>query len=117
MTRSGPDRRTRKIITERDQGKCRRCYRQGSQIHHRMPRQMGGTQDGKINSPANLVLLCGSCHAYIEAHRDAAYSTGWLVHRWDDPARVGMIDKVSQLIMLGDDGSAVVRRVERRANP
>ena len=57
--------------------RCARCgkdvtYIQSS-IQHRKARGMGGTNDPSINSPANLIVLCGSgttgCHGHH--HPDA----------------------------------------------
>lgn len=64
----------------------------GMSIHHRKPRGMGGTIDVAINNPSNLMAICGSgttgCHGWLESHREVAYEKGWLVHRYDDPAKV-----------------------------
>lgn len=96
MPDTGPSAVTELFVRQRDGNQCKRCYRyvgpgEGS-IHHRQPRQMGGTSRPEINDPVNLALLCGSattgCHGYIESHRTEAYEMGWLVHSWDDPAAV-----------------------------
>lgn len=93
---SGPSDAVRLIVIEREGHQCKRCLRyvpagEGS-IHHRRPRQMGGTRWPGINLPSNLAWICGSgttgCHGYIESHRDEAYRMGWLVHNWDDPALI-----------------------------
>lgn len=61
-------------------------------IHHRQPRGMGGTDDPAVNSPANLLLLCGTgtsgCHGLVESQRAMAVTNGWLVPRPTDPATV-----------------------------
>jgi hypothetical protein len=53
---------------------------------------MGGSKDPVTNSPANLILLCGSgtdgCHGWVESYRTIAYEEGLLVHRWDDPQEI-----------------------------
>ena len=60
-------------------------------LQHRRPRGMGGTRLAEINSPANLLLLCGSattgCHGYVERERAAALHAGWLVPSSSDPTR------------------------------
>ena len=71
-------------------GACERCGRSivnfPASIHHRRPRQMGGTREN-LDTLANLVVLCGSgttgCHGYIESHRTQAIAEGWLVPRRD----------------------------------
>lgn len=91
----------------RDGGRCRRCHGIGEQIHHRKPRGMGGTRDKGINSPANLILVCQSCHADIESHRLDAYDTGWLVRRVDNPAEKYLVDITGLTFCLLPDGSVV----------
>lgn len=87
----------RRLVYDRDEGRCQRCARHClSGVHslqHRRPRQMGG--DRNANTPANLVLLCGSgttgCHGHVEHNRTEALEQGWLVHRWDDPADIPVL--------------------------
>lgn len=61
-------------------------------FHHRRARGMGGTRRPDTNSPANLLLLCGTgttgCHGRVEANRAAAHQLGWLLHQTEDPAQV-----------------------------
>jgi hypothetical protein len=80
-------------VHARSQGKCERCGTSDSlrwSLHHRKPRGMGGSRDPLINSPANILLLCGSgtegCHGWVESNRNESYASGLLVHRNDDPA-------------------------------
>jgi hypothetical protein len=55
---------------------------------------MGSSRLPWVNLPGNLVLLCGGgttkCHGFIEANRQDAYDTGWLVrrHSTDLPADI-----------------------------
>ena len=87
---------TRKAVYERDGHCCSRCGAptgSNRSIHHRKPRQMGGTRDPRIHALSNLVLLCGSgttgCHGWIESHRAEALDQGWLVSAFEaDPASV-----------------------------
>lgn len=74
------------------------CEINGCQIHggrgegwswqHRLPRQIGGTSDPRVNRPSNGLIVCGSstsaggCHQLLETQRRAeAYIVGWLIHR------------------------------------
>lgn len=85
--------RLRQQVYDRDRGCCQRCgvycLNWAHSIQHRRPGQMGG--DRHRNTPANLVLLCGTattgCHQHVESHRTEAYREGWLVRRGHDPAR------------------------------
>jgi hypothetical protein len=78
-------------------------------LHHRRARGSGGSKDSATNGPANLLYLCGSgtsphCHGWIESHRTAAYNAGWLVHSWDDPARVPVAIVGRGPVLLTADG-------------
>ena len=89
---TGPTLATVHQVWARDEGCCARC---GSAItgtrgtdwsvHHRAPRSMGGSKRAWINSPANLVILCGhatspdGCHQWVESNRDAARDAGFLI--------------------------------------
>ena len=90
---------TRHLVVARAQGCCERCHRYAMSgahsLHHRRPRGMGGTKTP--DTPANLVLLCGTgttgCHGWVESHRAVAIAQGWLVPRRDprDPADVPVL--------------------------
>lgn len=108
---TGPKVATRNLVIERAGGCCERCGQAiGGQfsIHHRLPRGMGGTSDPAANSPANLVLLCGSattgCHASVERFRQAAVTTGWIVPRGTDPAKTPL-KTPGGWVLLAHDGT------------
>lgn len=110
---TGPTPAVRRTVTERAGGACERCGKTITadySIHHRKPRGMGGTKDPKANSPANLVLLCGSattpdgCHTAVERFRQAAITTGFIVTRTADPETVP-IKLVSGWWYLRADGT------------
>lgn len=77
----------RVAIIARDDGCCTRCginvSFQPHSLHHRKPRQMGGTTNPLSSDPRNIVLLCGSgvtgCHGEVEGDRTQAYDDGWLL--------------------------------------
>jgi hypothetical protein len=84
---------TVEAVHKRSQKRCERCGTDQAlrySLHHRKPRGMGGSKDPAINSPANILLLCGSgtegCHGWVESNRMEAYADGLLVYRIDDPA-------------------------------
>lgn len=98
---TGPSPRARRLVEERAGYCCEVCgvslhngtaWTSAYSIHHRRPRAMGGTRDPIANTPANLLLLCGTgtdgCHGRIERERSTAYVYGWLVRQGDDPSRV-----------------------------
>lgn len=112
---TGPTTTTRKLVMSRARNCCERCGRPITgdySIHHRKPRGMGGTKDPAANSPSNLVLLCGSattpdgCHTSVEKFRQAAITTGWIVARTADPARVPVKFSSGRWYLLNDDGTA-----------
>jgi len=115
---TGPNGAIRAWVIVRDEGCCVRCGHivlhqtdewgtfeltdRGYQFHHRKPRGMGGGKD--TNKHANLILVCPPCHAWIESNRRAAYEFGWLVHHWDNPATVPVVDFRRGLILLDNNG-------------
>ena len=72
---------------------------------------MGGTRRDDANSPANLVLLCGSgttsCHGTVERRRGEAFDRGVLVRQNADPSQVAIEHAVHGWCYLSDDGEAV----------
>ena len=119
---TGPSRAQRAIVLDRSLGACEICGRQlyvavrgwiaPHAIHHRQPRQMGGSSRTEINSPANLLLICDdgtdrSCHRHVESNRALAYENGWLVRASADPATVPVLLEGSDLYLLTDDGDRI----------
>ena len=99
---TGPSSTTVEAVLERAQWSCELCSaelgdRRGEDysVHHRRPRQMGGTRWAGINLPSNLLILCGSgadgCHGWVEANRSASVAAGWLVLSRQDPAHVQVL--------------------------
>lgn len=113
-TRSGPDRDTKALVMERDEWRCACC---GTPVRgreysrqHRVARGSGGTRRLVINSPANLVLLCGSattpdrCHARAEQRDPDMYAAGFWLHAVEDPLTVPVRHAVHGLILLNMAG-------------
>lgn len=114
---TGPTRTVRKLVLTRDQGCCVRCggevydidadrlYQMYS-LQHRAPRGMGGTKSPVINSPANLVTLCGSgttgCHGWVESHREESRLYGWAVSRYQSPDVVPMLHAYQGWVLVSD---------------
>ena len=119
---SGPRKFVRDLVLDRDQGCCVRCgvevydpdtdrlFRMYS-LQHRAPRGMGGTKNPVINSPVNLVTLCGSgttgCHGWVETHREEARVYGWAVSRHQDPAVVPMLHAYRGWVTVGSEYTAL----------
>ena len=108
---TGPSPATRKAVEARD-GSCVVCGMRAlnvwppPQIHHRRPRQMGGTVREDTNGLANLILLCSQDHQRLESHRTAAYRAGLLLRSNEDPAAIPVLWH-SRLVFLGHDGSVI----------
>ena len=70
---------------------------------------MGGTDDPAVNSPANLLLLCGTgtsgCHGLVETQRALAVEHGWLVPRPTDPASVPVLLFFGDRVYLTPNGT------------
>ncbi len=77
-------------------------------VHHRRPRQMGGSRWAGINLPSNLLIACGSgtslCHGTIESNRSGAVAAGWLVLSNSDSASVAVLVRRERWVYLTNDG-------------
>lgn len=91
---TGPTVDTRKLVHARSGMECERCGRslmwEPSEIHHRLPRGMGGSSNPVINLTSNLVHLCRPCHSWAESNRDDARRDGLLVPFGWNPADVAV---------------------------
>lgn len=81
---TGPTHGQRVQVAQRDAGRCVRCGRPGTNVHHRRPRGMGGRADrAEANRPSLLLTVCGSgtdgCHGWIESNRAEALAAGLLL--------------------------------------
>lgn len=102
---TGPAVVVRQAVLGRDLWACSKCaVGQDLQIHHRKPRGMGGTRNPAINSPANLIVLCAGCHAWVERNRRYAFAVGLIVAQADDPADIP-VKTWRGLLALADDGT------------
>lgn len=91
-TETGPDRKTRNLVLERDGYACVCCGASVTgrpySLQHRKRRSQGGG-----NSPSNLITVLGTgttgCHERIDSRRDPAdEAQGYTVRSWDDPAEI-----------------------------
>jgi hypothetical protein len=73
-------------------------------IHHRRPRQQGGSRRPDTNLPSNLLLVCPAHHEEIESRRAEAYAVGWLLPQNADPAAVAVLVQRSRFVYLTADG-------------
>ena len=82
----------------------RRCERCGSTDclthHHRIKRSHGVRHD-----PANVVVLCLTCHPWVEQHFTDANVQGWALRASEDPLVVPIFHHPSQArVRLDNDG-------------
>jgi len=92
--------------------KCERCEggatQYGFSIHHRAPRQMGGSRDANLHLPANLIVLCGSgvdgCHGWVESNRDLARQHGYLLFKIQNAEEIPFIDNSGKIWIITNDG-------------
>ncbi len=88
----------RRVVLVRDGG-CLRCGQAaGLHVHHRKGRS--GTDP---HDPANLVALCGPCHAHVHSHPEQSYADGWMVRRLgtDKPADIPVLDQLGYRWLVG----------------
>lgn len=109
---TGPSAHAREMVVNRASYLCERCLNPISgpgSVHHRRPRRMGGTKRTDVNSPANLMLLCGSgttgCHGWIESHRTEAIDNGIILYDRDDPTEHPFRDMGGRWWQLTDEGN------------
>lgn len=77
----------RDIITHRSGGDCEICEAaRAADIHHRRPRNSGGTRRPETNRASNGLALCRGCHQLVESYRNVATKLGWLVPQRFEPA-------------------------------
>ncbi|MFC9966298.1 HNH endonuclease [Nocardia ignorata] len=107
---TGPSREVIELVRERAGGRCERCawlLHAGGEIHHRVPRGMGGTRLAWINRPPNLVHICLPCHRWAESYRSSALDTGWLVFRRRNPVEIPIHSVLHGVVLLTDDGRII----------
>lgn len=101
---TGPDRRTRALVLERDHYRCVCCgvsvIGRRYSLQHRKRRSQGGGND-----PSNLITVLGDgtsgCHARIDSRIDPHdEARGYTVRSWQDPALTGVM-------VFSEDGSGV----------
>ncbi|MET1062470.1 MAG: hypothetical protein ABWX71_06205 [Aeromicrobium sp.] len=116
---TGPTATVSSIVWARAGGRCELCGGSlagviGFSKHHRLPRRMGGSSRPELNTPANLIMLCGSgttgCHGRVESRREQAYAEGLLLHDGADPATVPVLllpstHAFAELVYLTVDGT------------
>ena len=107
---TGPDADVREVVRARDVGVCMwpGCTRRDVNQHHRQDRGMGGRQGtarDESNSPANLVLACGSgttghhglvtTPAAFGSTREEVVAAGWVIptNSTVDPAEVPILTR------------------------
>ncbi len=84
---TGPDRETRLLVLERDGWACACCGRSviGQQyaLQQRRARRSRG-----VNSPSNLVVLCGGCQLAAEQRDPLMNAAGFWLASMEDPREV-----------------------------
>ena len=92
--------KVRKLIHERANGLCEYCgVERGTEIHHRRPRAMGGTNQASTNEASNGLLLCAADHRWAESHRTDALLAGVLLLQIQNPRRSAVKYRGSYLFL------------------
>lgn len=89
---------TRVAVFERAQGLCEVNVRYGdvcvdvaSDVHHRVPRGLGGChgEAREVSDRLSSVMAaCRPCHSWVHERPEAAATNGWLVRRGVDASAV-----------------------------
>ena len=81
----------RQFIFARSEGFCEvmasGCELAATEIHHRRPRAMGGTNRPETNYASNGLAICRRCHLKCESSRNWARDNGFILLQSDDPAK------------------------------
>lgn len=101
---TGPTRKVRGLVAERDKGRCQLCQHPTDHLHHRRARRMGGSSDPTTNLPANLLSVCADCHQQIELNRSDSLDAGLLLHAGEEPERVPLLTYLGS-VWLRNDGT------------
>lgn len=96
----------------RDGGRsCWHCWEDVAVgVQHRCTKGMGGSPEAERLS--NGVILCNALNVAVEQDAQvAAWATayGWKVSKWDDPAKVPVLDARTGFWWLLDDAGGRVR--------
>lgn len=99
-----PD-KVRKLIFERDGGRCPHCGEtEAIGLQHRTGRGMGGSK--LLDVPSNLLTFCNIGNAALESDADQAATgryNGWKLSRWDDPLGTAFYDVTDGMWWLVDN--------------
>lgn len=80
------------------------CWDEGTQLHHRRARGMGGSRDPRTGGAANALNVCLPCHQHLEtAERAEARDRGWIVRQGADPREVPVY-RYRRWVRLDDAG-------------
>lgn len=111
---TGPDKGTRLLVKDRDLGACACCGNEITSgwysLQHRFARGGGGTSNPAINTPANLILLCGSatspggCHLACEARTPLLNEMGFWLKSGQDPAATPVAHASHGWVLLDTEG-------------
>jgi hypothetical protein len=94
-------REAKRLVMERDSYTCLATGGRAADVHHRVPRGMGGTADPRIAfGLANLVSLTRAAHDLAhKADNPEMAVRGFRLERWQDPA-------LEPLLLFGEHGGA-----------
>lgn len=84
----------REIVQLRSMGMCEACGRglsTGAEIHHRLPRGMGGSHLALKGRASNALRLCTDCHRFCETNDPVVYVNGWKLRHGQIPTDVAVL--------------------------
>jgi hypothetical protein len=86
---TGPSRRTRTLVLERDDYRCVCCGQsiigRWYEIQHRDARGMGGTSRREANLPPNLLTMLREHHLRVERRGEEDNARGYWLRMGEDP--------------------------------
>jgi hypothetical protein len=101
---TGLDRQTRLLVLERDGWACACCGRSVIGQQHALQRRRARRSRG-VNSPSNLVVLCGGCQLAAEQQDPFMLAAGYWLADTEDPRDVPVRNMEGRTAWLTQSGT------------
>lgn len=109
----------RRAVDGRDLGFCANCPAAAVDVHHRIRRGIGGTDDPRIlYALANLIALCRACHELAHSRDAEMHVRGMWLETWEQPEAepaAYLLPAGRRFLFLTPDGKKTGKSPEERA--
>lgn len=103
--------KVRRVAYERASGRCERCGAvlgdNCGHAHHRLPKRVGGSTRGEIQTVSNCLIVCDFCHRFIHEGlaKESREKYGWLLPSSCSPAETKVLYQLTRWVYLRGDGT------------